>query len=55
MFSPSAARLRMRKGMKMARNRYSSASIGTPMAAKATMAQIARRSCAMGKTWLSVV
>ena len=44
MFTPSAASARIRNGIRMARNMYSSASIGTPMKAKAISASTAQRS-----------
>jgi len=49
MFTPRAASARMRKGMRMARNMYSSTSSGTPMKANAMKARMTQRSCAIGK------
>jgi hypothetical protein len=55
MFSPSAASDRMRKGMRMARKAYSSASSGTPITAKASSSVMPTRSCVIGKTCESFV
>jgi hypothetical protein len=49
MFRPRAASDRIRKGMRMARKRYSDAKAGTTMAAKTRISPMAMRSCAMGK------
>ena len=49
MFTPNAASDKMRKGIKIARNMYSSANIGTPMNANAINNNTPKRSCVMGK------